>query len=192
MRIIAGWHRAMCLCPVRAFILQRPASHSRRSVFHKWAPVLAGEWQATGPARIWEHWGPGSSRALTASAKPGDAPGKSYSIFPAAHSVPTVSLVHSSMRRRAGFKDWCVFHSNFLTPRRSRGAHPDWKRLLSFHSLFLDSFLSFLFFSVCPTDSLLICYLSPCPLSLHAPFVSFWANPFLFTPYIMANSDCGT
>lgn len=53
--------------------------------------------------------------------------------FPlATHSVPTVGLVFSSMKCRAGFKGWCAFHRNFLAPRRSRGSHPDWKSLLSF------------------------------------------------------------
>jgi len=78
---------ACVLCMLWSNTRQRPASHSapigRHTIFHKWAPVLAGEWQATGSVRIWEH-----GRALTASAKPGDAPLKLL-LCNATHSVPT-------------------------------------------------------------------------------------------------------
>lgn len=96
--------------------------------------------------------------------------------FPlATHSVPAVGLVFSSMKCRAGFKDGCVFHRNFLAPRRSRGSHPDWKSQLSFPlfvprlfclSQFSPSVLlhSFNLLSVCASS------LSPCPLlSLFEP-----------------------
>lgn len=191
MRIIAGWHRAMRLCPVHAFIPQRPASRSRRSVFHKWAPVLAEEWQATGSARIWEHWSPGSSRALTASAKPEDAPVKATQFFllhtQCQQSAWSIRACGEGLASKTGVCSTPISSHQGQEGLIQTGRGCSHSTLCSLTPFCLSSF-----FPVCPTDSLLICYLSPRPLSLHAPFVSFWASPFLFTPYIMANSDCGT
>lgn len=153
------------LCVLWSYTLQRRASHSamiaRHTVFHKWAPVLAGEWQATGSVRIcrwwWWWWGVGTHRSrlrqgfLTASAKPGDTPVKLLDFLHHTHtdthilSANSQCLVHSSMWCRVGFKDWCVFHYNSSHRKGQEGLiQTGW--LLSFHSfspLFLFVFPRF-------------------------------------------------
>ncbi len=167
---------ACVLCMLWSYSLQRPASHSamigRRTVFHKWAPVLAGEWQATGSVRIWEHRGPGPGRASTASAK-----ARGCSCKDTWFSLPHTRCQQSARPIRAcgarlASKTGGVFHHDFSDQEgQERLIQTGWP--LSFHSfssLFVASSLSFLFFSpVSPTDFLLICNLSPSPLSLPAP-----------------------
>lgn len=184
---------ACVLCRLWSYSLQRTASHcatiGRGTVFHKLAPVLAEEWQAAGSVRIWERRGPGSSGGLTGSAKAEDAPVKLLD-FPPPHTQPGPfrDVAQGWLQRLV-----CV-PPQFLRPRRSRGAHPDWMaalvplfqlfvpRLLFVFSLFfrLSDWLSSNLLSV-PVSSLSSC-----------PFVSFWASPFVFIPYIMEKSDCGT
>lgn len=173
---------ACVLCWLWSYTLRRPVSHSamlgRRTVFHKWAPVLAGEWQATGSVRIWERWGrgPGSGRALTASAKPKDAPVKLLD-FPChrltanSQPGPFKHVVQDWLQRLV-----CV-PPLFLKPRRSRGAHPDWMTaLIPLFQLSVSPllFVFSFFLSLCWLSYYLLSlpvspFSVPAPLSLSQP-----------------------
>lgn len=84
-------------------------------------PQISTSFGRRGGGRIWEHRGPASGTALTLSAKPED---------PARFSNHLAPTGQPGLFKRVGLKDWCVHKNNFLTPRRSRGAHPHCKRLL--------------------------------------------------------------
>lgn len=146
------------LCTLWSYTLQRPAFHSAaigwHTVFHKWAPVLAGKWQATrlckdlgtvkfqAPAGLWQP-----------RPKPEDAPAKLLDFFfffflPATHSVsnsrpgPFKRVMQGRLQRLV-----CVFSYNSSHREGQEGLVQTWRLLLfrSFSFLFFDSSLSCLF-----------------------------------------------
>lgn len=160
-------------------------------------PVFAEMWQAAGSARLWENRIPGSSQTLPNLKMPLQKPPLLPPHFLFLLCSPVASQPACSFQAwsaRACFKDWCAFHRNFLTPRRSRGSHPVWESTISF-SLFVPwLFCLFLsIFSLHPS-ALYFNLLSLClPILCSCPFLSLFEPAHFHSSHsIMVSWDCGT
>lgn len=110
-----------------SYTLQRtciPLCHGRKS-----APYSTNElqfWQGSDrPQALWGSGNTevqGSSRALTASAKPKDAPVKATWFSPPhTRCQQSEPALFKHVVCKAGFKGWCVFHHNSSDPEGQEG-----------------------------------------------------------------------
>lgn len=141
MSVITRWHWEMNRLWSYTLLRQSLATAGRHIIFHKWAPDLAGGWQACWPC---EDLGKLEVRlkARTVLAKPEDSPAASYCLsLPCAQCQQTVSFW--VWGRRLGSKlAVCLFHHNFSHwVGQERLIQTKW--LLLFPTF---SILSFLFF----------------------------------------------